>query len=69
MSELIIDTIYTSCECTSAFSDKSIITKNDSATIEITFKTNKPEKFSREIYVKTNYDAKPIVYIVEGFAY
>ncbi|MCQ2976068.1 MAG: DUF1573 domain-containing protein [Bacteroidales bacterium] len=69
LAELKIDTIYTSCECTIAKSDKSLISQNDSAIISITFKTDKPEEFSRDVYVKTNLSEKPIVYTVDGVAY
>ncbi|MCQ2973332.1 MAG: DUF1573 domain-containing protein [Bacteroidales bacterium] len=64
-----IDTIFTSCECTTAKIDKSVIKKSDSAIISVTFKTDKPEEFSREVYVKTNSNEKPIVYSVEGMAF
>ncbi|MCQ2976107.1 MAG: DUF1573 domain-containing protein [Bacteroidales bacterium] len=54
----MIDTIFTSCECTTAKIDKSTISKNDSAIISISFKTDKSEEFSREVYVKTNLSGK-----------
>ncbi|MCQ2973337.1 MAG: DUF1573 domain-containing protein [Bacteroidales bacterium] len=63
-----IDTIFTSCECTTAKIDKSVIKKSDSAIVSVSFKTDKPEEFSREVYVKTNSKEKPIVYIVDGVA-
>ncbi|MCQ2975185.1 MAG: DUF1573 domain-containing protein [Bacteroidales bacterium] len=69
LPELIIDTIFTSCECTTAKIDKSLISRNDSAIISVSFKTDKPEEFTRDVYVKTNLSEKPIVYTVEGMAY
>ncbi|MCQ2975509.1 MAG: DUF1573 domain-containing protein [Bacteroidales bacterium] len=69
LSELKIDSIFTSCECTTAKIDKSVIKKSDSAIISIAFKTDKPEEFMREVYVKTNSNEKPIVYTIEGLAY
>ncbi|MCQ2973328.1 MAG: DUF1573 domain-containing protein [Bacteroidales bacterium] len=67
--EMKIDTIFTSCECTTAKIDKSVIKKSDSAIVSVSFKTDKPEEFVREIYVKTNSKEKPIVYSVEGMAF
>lgn len=46
-----IDSVYTSCECTTATIDKTAIAIGDSAVVTIKYQAEKPEDFLREIYV------------------
>ena len=48
---MLIDTVYTSCECTTAEIDKRVIEPADSAIVSVRFKAEKPERFMREVYV------------------
>lgn len=49
---LQVDTIYTSCECTTAEIDKCTIAPTDSAIVTVTYKADVVGKFVREVYVK-----------------
>ena len=47
---MLIDTVYTSCECTTAEINKRVIEPADSAIVSVRFKAEKPERFMREVY-------------------
>ena len=63
---LQIDTIYTSCECTTATIDKTEIKKGESAVLTITYTPDGTGNFYREVYVKINGVEQPKVFIIEG---
>lgn len=65
--DIHIRSIKSSCDCTSTYIDKDIISPKDSAHIAITLKMEKPESFIREIYVDV-IDREPIVITIEGIA-
>jgi len=52
-TEMRVDTVYTSCDCTTATIDRMQIEPHGRAEIAVRFKTDRPETFMREIYVKT----------------
>jgi len=62
-----IDSLYTSCECTTASIDKVDIAPHEKARVSVTFKADKPEQFMREIYVDVR-DGDQIVMVIEGEA-
>lgn len=62
-----IDSIYTSCECTSATISEHTLAPNDSASISVYFKADKPENFMREIYLRIK-GRDEIVFTIEGNA-
>ena len=64
---MLIDTVYTSCECTTAEIDKRTIAPADSAVVSVSFKAEKPERFVREVYVGV-YGGDEIVLSIEGVA-
>lgn len=64
---MLIDTVYTSCECTTAEIDKLSILEGDSAIISVSFKAEKPEQFMREVYVGVH-SGDEIVLSIEGVA-
>ena len=64
---MLIDTIFTSCECTTAEIDKRSIEPADSAIVSIRFKAEKPEQFMREVYVGVQ-GKETIVFSIEGGA-
>lgn len=63
-TELQIDTITTSCECTTATIDKEIIAAGDSAIISIEYRAEKAEAFMREVYLQTK--EEEITITIEG---
>ena len=64
---MLIDTLYTSCECTTAEIDKRSIEPTDSAIVSVKFNAEKPEMFMREIYVGVQ-GKEQIVLSIEGEA-
>jgi hypothetical protein len=64
---MLIDTLYTSCECTTAEIDKRRVEPTDSAFVSIRFKSEKPEQFLREVYVGVQ-GKETIVLSIEGEA-
>lgn len=61
-----IDSVYTSCECTTATIDKTGINKNESALLSITYTPDGVGEFYREVYVKISGEEKPRVFAIEG---
>lgn len=64
---MLIDTVYTSCECTTAKIDKRTIAPADSAVVSVSFKAEKPERFVREVYVGIH-GSEATVLSIEGEA-
>ncbi len=64
---MLIDTLYSSCECTTAEIDKYSIEPADSAIVTVTFKAEKPEMFMREVYIDVQ-GKEQIVLSIEGEA-
>lgn len=64
---MLIDTLYTSCECTTAEIDKYSIEPTDSAIVSATIKAEKPAQFMREVYVGVR-GKEQIVLSIEGEA-
>ena len=63
---LKIDSVFTSCECTTAKIDKTEILKNDSAVLSVTYTPDGVGDFVREIYLKIHNEDKPKVFEIEG---
>lgn len=61
-----IDSVYTSCECTSAVIDKQVIHPNEKALLSITYSPDGFGEFYREVYVKVKDLDKPLVYSIKG---
>ena len=64
---MLIDTLYTSCECTTAEIDKRSIEPTDSAIVSVKFNAEKPEMFIREVYIDVQ-GKEQIVLSIEGEA-
>ena len=62
-----IDSIRSSCECTTAVVSKNTITQGDSAVVTITYKAEQAGDFMREVYVYLH-NAEPITMRIEGRA-
>ena len=62
-----IDSIRTSCECTTAVASKTAIAEGDSSVITITYKAEQSGDFMREVYVYLH-DSEPITMRIEGRA-
>ena len=63
---LVIDSVYTSCECTTAKISKTEILKNESAILTVTYKPDGIGDFYREIFVKIHDEEKTKIYEIEG---
>ena len=63
---LLIDSVFTSCECTTAKIDKKEILQNESAVLSVTYKPDGIGDFIREIYVKIHDEEKPKIFEIEG---
>jgi len=63
---LEIDSVYTSCECTTAKISKTEILKNESAILTVTYKPDGIGDFYREIFVKIHDEEKTKIYEIEG---
>ena len=66
MTEMVIDSVYTSCECTSAVIDKLVIHPNEKGLLSITYSPDDEGEFYREVYVKVKDVDKPLVYSIKG---
>lgn len=64
---MLIDTVFTSCECTIAEINEHNIAPADSAIVSVSFKAEKPEQFVREVYVGVR-GKEQIVLSIEGEA-
>ena len=63
---LKIDSVFTSCECTTAKIDKKEILQNESAVLTVIYKPDGIGDFYREIYVKIHNEEKPKIFEIEG---
>lgn len=64
---MYIDSLYTSCECTTATIDRRDIAPHKKAVVNVTFKADRPEQFMREIYADVR-GGEQIVMVIEGNA-
>lgn len=62
-----IDSIRTSCECTTAVASKTAIAEGDSSVVTVTYKAEQAGDFMREVYVYLH-DSEPITMRIEGRA-
>ncbi len=65
-SVIQIDTVFTSCECTTASIDKMIINPDDKATLNVAYTPDGTGDFLREVYVKIRGEDKPKTFIIRG---
>ena len=63
---LKIDSVFTSCECTTAQVDKTQIQKNESAILTVTYFPDGTGDFYREIYVKIHDEINPRIFEIDG---
>ncbi len=63
---LQIDSVFTSCECTTAEIDKTRIPKNESAFLSVTYTPDAVGSFYREVYVQVNGEDKTRIFAIEG---
>ena len=63
---LKIDSVFTSCECTTAQVDKTQIQKNESAILTVTYFPDGTGDFYREIYVKIHDEIAPRIFEIDG---
>ena len=61
-----IDSVYTSCECTTASINTKTIKKNEPTILSVTYTPDGVGDFYREVYVKISGEDKPRVYAIEG---
>lgn len=65
-TDMVIDTLYSSCECTKAVIDKMVIPPSETATLSISYTPDGVGDFYREVYVQIKGEDKPLVYIIKG---
>lgn len=65
-TEMVIDTLFTSCECTTAQINKNVIKPNETATLSVTYTSDGIGDFYREVYVKFKNKEKPLVFKIRG---
>ena len=63
---LKIDSVFTSCECTTAQVDKTQIQKNESAILTVTYFPDGTGDFYREIYVKIHDEINLRIFEIDG---
>lgn len=63
-----IDSITTSCECTTAKCFQNEVLPNDSLKVEVCYVAESASDFMREVYVHTNWQNEPITLTIEGSA-
>lgn len=63
-----IDSITTSCECTTAKCFQNEVLPNDSLKVEVCYVAESASTFMREVYVHTNQQNEPITLTIEGSA-
>ena len=63
---LLIDSVFTSCECTKTKINKTEILQNESAVLTVIYKPDGIGDFIREIYVKIHNEEKPKIFEIEG---
>lgn len=65
-SEMQIDTVFTSCECTTASIDKIVVPPSSSANLTVKYTPDVVGEFYREVYVQIKGEDKPLVYKIRG---
>ena len=65
-SDLLIDTLTSSCGCSEPVVDKKKISPLDSASLQVTFKPNGYGRFSKSIVIKSNIDSVFFVLYLKG---
>lgn len=65
-SEMVIDTLFSSCECTTAQINKNVIKPNETAILSVTYTPDGVGDFYREVYVKLKNKEKPLVFKIRG---
>ena len=63
-----IDSITTSCECTTAKCSQHEVLPHDSLKVEVCYAAESASTFMREVYVHTNHQNEPITLTIEGSA-
>ena len=63
-----IDSITTSCECTTAKCNQREVLPHDSLNVEVRYAAESSSTFMREVYVHTNQQTEPITLTIEGSA-
>ena len=65
-SEMQIDTVFSSCECTTAKIDKISISPHQNASLSVTYTPDGSGEFFREVYVKVRGDDKLKTFAIRG---
>lgn len=65
-SELVIDTVRTSCDCVVADYPKGTIAKGDNFTVEVTFDARQMGHFYKEAAIYSNASDKPLYLTMKG---
>ena len=63
-----VDSVYTSCECTTASVENGDLSCGDSITVNVVYKADAEGSFMREVYVMTEGRDEPVVMTIEGEA-
>ncbi|MBR6251740.1 MAG: DUF1573 domain-containing protein [Bacteroidales bacterium] len=63
-----IDTVTTSCECTTAKYSQTEVLPHDTLRVEVCYAAESASTFMREVYVHTNWQNEPITLTIEGSA-
>lgn len=66
LSEMVIDTLFTSCECTIAQINKNVIKPNETAILSVTYTPDGIGEFFREVYVKVRGEDNPKTFVIRG---
>ncbi len=65
-SDLVIDTVRTSCDCVVADYPKGVISKGDNFTVEVTFDARQLGHFHKEAAIYSNASDKPLYLTMRG---
>ncbi len=65
-SVMQIDSIFTSCECTTATIDNTIINPSGSANLTVSYTPDGVGEFYREVYVQIKGEERPRIYNIRG---
>ena len=65
-SDLVIDTVRTSCDCVVANYPKGVISKGDNFTVEVTFDARQLGHFHKEAAIYSNASDKPLYLTMRG---
>lgn len=61
-----IDSVFTSCECTTASIDKMVVPPSGSANLSVKYTPDGVGEFYREVYVQIKGEDKPLVFKIRG---